>query len=371
MASFCVHVFALGLLASFFNSVHCLTPPYEPVMFVFGDSLFDAGNNNYINTTYDFKANFPPYGETYFPAHPTGRFADGRLIPDYIANFANKPFVKPYLAMKKLNGLFINGVNFASAGAGSLDGTNAGLVISFKAQLGYFNKVSQQLKQEVGSDGSKQLLSNAVYMFSIGSNDYSTFVTNSTLLNSYTQNQYVDMVVGNMSTVFQEIYKEGGRKFVILSVGAIGCVPSARAANFQTGSSECLEILQTLAKLHNEALQKMLNNLATNLPGFKYSYFDYFQSAIDTISNPSTYGFTEVKVACCGSGPFRGDPSCGGKRGMTSYELCPDVNNFLFWDYNHPTEKTNNLSATLMWDTSPYVTPNNVKSFFLVNYAPM
>nr|GMC86509.1 GDSL esterase/lipase 1-like [Ipomoea batatas] len=231
-------------------------------MFVFGDSLFDAGNNNYINTTYDFKANFRPYGETYSP--PT-------LLA---ANFANKPFVKPYLAMKKLNGLFINGVNFASAGAGSLDGTNAGLVISFKAQLGYFKKVSQQLKQEVGSDGSKRLLSNAVYMFSIGSNDYSTFITSSTLLNTYTQNQYVDMVVG-----------------------AIGCVPSARAANFQAGSCECLEILQTLAKLHNEALQKMLNNLATNLPGFKYSYFDYFQSAIDTISNPSTYGGRSAECA--------------------------------------------------------------------------
>nr|GMC86522.1 GDSL esterase/lipase 1-like [Ipomoea batatas] len=365
MASFCVHVFALALLASFCNSVHS-SPlnKHHVALFVFGDSICEVGNNNYINTTNDFRANFRPYGETSFP-NPTGRFSNGRLIPDYIANFAKKQCVQPYLATKNgLNDRFINGVNFASTGAGSLDGTNAGLVIPFKTQLGYFKKVSQQLKQEMGSHGSKQLLSNAVYMFSIGNNDYGTFINNSTLLNSYTQNQYVDMVVGNMSTVFQEIYKEGGRKFVILSVGAIGCVPSARAANFQTGNTECVEILQTLAKLHNEALQKMLNNLATNLPGFKYSYFDYFQSSIDIISNPSSYGFTEVKVACCGSGPFRGDPSCGGKRGMPSYELCPDVNKFFFWDYNNPTEKANKLSATLMWDTSPYVTPNNVKSFF-------
>nr|GMC89241.1 GDSL esterase/lipase 1-like [Ipomoea batatas] len=278
MASFCVHVFALSFLASFCNSVHSSAlNKHHVALFVFGDSIFDAGNNNYINTTNDFKANFRPYGETSFP--------------NATANFAKKPPVKPYLAIKKLNGGFINGVNFASAGAGSLDGTNAGLVISLKAQLGYFKKVSQQLKQKVGSDGPKQLLSNAVYMFNIGSNDYSNYVLNSTLLNSYTQNQYVDMVVGNMSTVFQEIYKEGGRKFVIVSVGAIGCVPAFRAANFrQTVRSECVEILQTLAKLHNQALLKMLNNLATNLPGFKYSYFDYFQSSIDAISNPSTYG---------------------------------------------------------------------------------
>nr|GLL25016.1 GDSL esterase/lipase 1-like [Ipomoea trifida] len=366
MASFCVHVFALSFLASFCNSVHSSAlNKHHVALFVFGDSIFDAGNNNYINTTNDFKANFRPYGETSFP-NATGRFSDGRLIPDFIANFAKKSSVKPYLAIKKLNGGFINGVNFASAGAGSLDGTNAGLVISLKAQLGYFKKVSQQLKKEVGNEGSKKLLSNAVYMFNIGSNDYSNYVLNSTLLNAYTQNQYVDMVVGNMSTVFQEIYKEGGRKFVIVSVGAIGCVPAARAANFrQTVRSECVEILQTLAKLHNQALLKLLNNLATNLPGFKYSYFDYFQSSIDAISNPSTYGFTEVKAACCGSGPFRGDPSCGGKRGMPFYELCPDVQNFLYFDFVHPTEKSNHLSAISMWDTSPYVTPNNVKSFFL------
>ena len=61
--------------------------------FVFGDSLFDAGNNKYINTT-DQRANFWPYGETFF-GHPTGRFSDGRLIPDFIGkNYAVYCFLK-------------------------------------------------------------------------------------------------------------------------------------------------------------------------------------------------------------------------------------------------------------------------------------
>lgn len=51
--------------------------------FIFGDSYFDAGNNNYINTTSLDQANFWPYGQTYFK-FPTGRFSDGRLIPDFI-----------------------------------------------------------------------------------------------------------------------------------------------------------------------------------------------------------------------------------------------------------------------------------------------
>lgn len=52
-------------------------------LFIFGDSYFDPGNNNYINTSTLDQANFYPYGETYFK-FPTGRFSDGRLISDFI-----------------------------------------------------------------------------------------------------------------------------------------------------------------------------------------------------------------------------------------------------------------------------------------------
>lgn len=50
-------------------------------LFVFGDSIFDPGNNNYIETI--GKANYFPYGETFFN-RSTGRFSDGRIIPDFI-----------------------------------------------------------------------------------------------------------------------------------------------------------------------------------------------------------------------------------------------------------------------------------------------
>nr|GMD75889.1 GDSL esterase/lipase 1-like [Ipomoea batatas] len=128
MANSCVHVFglALALLASFCNSVHSSAlNEHHVALFVFGDSLFDAGNNNYINTTNDYRANFRPYGETSFP-YPTGRFSDGFLIPDFIAKFAKLPLVPAFFRVK--HGPFINGVNFASAGAGSLAETFPGKV---------------------------------------------------------------------------------------------------------------------------------------------------------------------------------------------------------------------------------------------------
>jgi hypothetical protein len=60
----------------------CL-PEKHASLFIFGDSLYDSGNNNYINTTTGLQANFEPYGETFFK-YPTGRFSDGRVVSDFI-----------------------------------------------------------------------------------------------------------------------------------------------------------------------------------------------------------------------------------------------------------------------------------------------
>lgn len=53
-----------------------------PSIYVFGDSLFDAGNNHY-NKNCTAQADFPPYGSTFFH-HPTGRFTNGRTVADFI-----------------------------------------------------------------------------------------------------------------------------------------------------------------------------------------------------------------------------------------------------------------------------------------------
>lgn len=51
--------------------------------FVFGDSLVDNGNNNYLVTT--ARADSPPYGIDYPTHRPTGRFSNGLNIPDIIS----------------------------------------------------------------------------------------------------------------------------------------------------------------------------------------------------------------------------------------------------------------------------------------------
>ena len=63
----------------------CCDQTKKAALFIFGDSAFDAGNNNYFNTS--AQGNYFPYGETFFK-YPTGRFSNGRLIPDFIGEVA-------------------------------------------------------------------------------------------------------------------------------------------------------------------------------------------------------------------------------------------------------------------------------------------
>lgn len=51
--------------------------------FVFGDSLVDSGNNNYLLTT--ARADSPPYGIDFPTRRPTGRFSNGLNIADLIS----------------------------------------------------------------------------------------------------------------------------------------------------------------------------------------------------------------------------------------------------------------------------------------------
>ncbi|XP_076888458.1 GDSL lipase-like [Bidens hawaiensis] len=318
-------------------------------LFVFGDSLLDSGNNNYINTTAEFQANFWPYGISYFNP-PTGRFSNGRLIHDFIAEQARLPFIPTYL--KPGNNEFVYGANFASAGAGALVESHAGFVVDLKTQLRYFGDLEKHFRRKLGDAKTDQILSNAVYIISCGVNDYPVGNKDS-ILYHYTHEQYVGMVIGNMTDVFKGIHKKGGRKFGVFNIPPMACnLPSIRAG---PPGNTCNQ--------HNQQLSKRLEELEKQLDGFMYAKFDLNAELNKRIKNPSRYGFK--KGACCGSGPLRRINSCGGKRGVPKFEVCDNVNDYLFFDSVHPSEVANRQFAELFWNgDSNVTTPYNLKTLF-------
>ncbi|KAJ0008434.1 hypothetical protein Pint_29341 [Pistacia integerrima] len=343
------------------KSVHHVKKQKPAAFFIFGDSFLDAGNNNYINTTTLDQSNFWPYGETFFK-FPTGRFSDGRLISDFIAQYAGLPLIPPFLQPGIHQ--YYHGVNFASAGAGALVETFKGDVINLETQLSYYKKVVSWLRDKLGNDEGKMILSKAVYLFSIGSNDYtSPFLTNSTILNSFSESRYVGMVIGNLTTILKEIYKSGGRKFAFINLPPLGCFPTIRILKPETNGS-CLGKVSSLAKLHNKALSKLLYNLEKQSKGFKYSLFDLHSRLRKRMKHPSKYGFKEGEAACCGTGQFRGVFSCGGKRIVKEFKLCHAYRSlsknhvalFIFGDSLFDAGNNNYINTTIQFQANfwPY-----------------
>ena len=64
------------------------TTKSPPVIYIFGDSMSDVGNNNYLLLSLA-KCNYPWYGIDYKTGYPTGRFTNGRTIGDIMGERAN------------------------------------------------------------------------------------------------------------------------------------------------------------------------------------------------------------------------------------------------------------------------------------------
>ncbi|KAI5336653.1 hypothetical protein L3X38_015921 [Prunus dulcis] len=362
MANIQVFVFALCtslLIITTQSHGHSGLPKTHAPLFVFGDSVFEVGNNNYFNTSW--QANYSPYGETFFK-YPTGRFSDGRQVPDFIAEYAKLPLIPPYLQPD--NHEFSYGINFASAGAGAMVETRQGAVIGLPSQLSNFKIVRKSLRKKLGNEEAKSLLSRAVYFFSIGSNDYIfPFDTDPSVLGSYSHQEYVDLVIGNITSVVKGIYKKGGRNFALLNLWPIACLPYARALKTEKKGA-CFDEFTPFVKLHNKALAKALQKLEKKLKGFRYSISDFNEFLTQRMNHPSKYGFVEGEAACCGSGVYGGIYNCGGKRIAEEYNLCKNVSEYVFYDSAHPTDRVYEQFAKQIWSGNSITTPYNLKALF-------
>jgi hypothetical protein len=92
-------------------------------VFVFGSSLVDNGNNNFLNGSV-VRTDYLPYGVD-FPLGPSGRFSNGRNLIDALGELLHLPgLVPPFADVPAARGrAALHGVDFASGGSGILDNT--------------------------------------------------------------------------------------------------------------------------------------------------------------------------------------------------------------------------------------------------------
>ncbi|MED6222896.1 hypothetical protein PIB30_068878 [Stylosanthes scabra] len=333
-------------------------------MFVFGDSLVDNGNNNYLVSL--AKANYVPYGiDTSWG--PTGRFSNGKMLVDLLGEFFGHPYLPSFAATQNQDKDITWGVNYASAAAGIFDetGRHLGQRITFNGQVQNFQTTINQLKATMNDMNLSQYLANSLALVNHGSNDYINNYLLPGLYSSsflYDPTTYADILIKQYKTQILSLHDLGLRKFLLAAVGPLGCIPNQISRGFfPTGA--CKDEVNTMVILFNDRLKSLVDELNTQYSGSSiFVYGNTFAALMEIIQDPTTHGLVTTNRACCGIGRFQGSISC-----LPFSIPCSNRDQYVFWDAFHPSEAVDRILALRAFNGSTSdVHPVNVSQMAIM-----
>ncbi|RVX21675.1 GDSL esterase/lipase [Vitis vinifera] len=228
-------------------------------LYIFGDSDLDNGNNNDKDTL--AKANYPPYGIDY-PKGTTGRFTNGLTIADYL-------------------GL-------------QLEPDRAGEVV--QKNRGYNPSSAPETPEAISRH-----LSSSIFLVLIGSNDYAMNYLLPQFSNSsrlYNPEQFAELLLNELGNHLREMYRLGGRNFVVFEIGPIGCLPTVALENAGT-KTRCVEKPNDLVSIFNAKLASNINQLTSSLQHSTFVLVKTFNLVHGLVENPSRNGFNDSRNPCC------------------------------------------------------------------------
>ncbi|KAG6496076.1 GDSL esterase/lipase At1g28570-like [Zingiber officinale] len=314
--------------------VHARRHSCFSAIFSFGDSLQDTGN--FAHTFFNTTVSRPPWGNTYFH-RPTGRFSNGRLIIDFIAERVGLPLVQPYLGGGDLS----KGANFAFAGATALslnelsrfgvDTTGWLRKNTLHAQVNWF----EQLLQSNPSFQDPNFLERSLFIVGeIGGNDY-----NAALRQELPYDKLISIVprvIHAISSSVTRLIRMGAKTLIVPGNLPIGCVPAWLWQYHQDNPGDydgngCLLWLNRFSEYHNGRLTARLSRFARVYPNVTIAYADYFGAGMRMFSDQLRFGISEPFAVCCG-GNGHGCESTG--------PVCRNPRKYASWEGFHPTEAT-------------------------------
>ncbi|KAG6573701.1 GDSL esterase/lipase, partial [Cucurbita argyrosperma subsp. sororia] len=280
-------------------SVLARKPCNFPAIFNFGDSNSDTGGFSAV-----FGQAPPPNGMSYFHG-PVGRYSDGRLIVDFIAESLGLPYLSAYL-----NGL---GANYShGANLRRLPQLLGNQTKLFVWVAGYFANMS--VEQVRG---------------------------------------YIPQVLEQFTTIVKSVHGQGGRFFWIHNTGPVGCLPYVLVGMHVSPSDYdqygCAIPFNDLAQEFNRGLKEAVVELRTALPDAVITYVDIYSLKYAIVSQHKKHGFEFPLRTCCGHGGkynFNLKLGCGGTKRIHGKDVligkaCKRPGVYVNWDGVHYTQAAN------------------------------
>lgn len=260
-------------------------------VYVFGDSLSDAGN---------VKANLgvpvAPYDNGYFSNGPVWvqTLSQQLGLPDTVASSAG-------------------GNNYAWGSAR----TGTDIVTPFGVTIP--SLVSQSTQYLIDSGGVAE--ENGLYVIWGGGND----VRNLNALDS----------AGDIGSIVTSLAAAGATQFLVPNLPDIGQTPES-LSGMAPGSADPAD-LTAATLVHNAALEAAMSALQLAMPEITIHFFDVFSLFNQLIDDPASFGFSVVDAPC-----FAGATGVGG--GMA----CATPDEYVFWDGIHPTARAHAVLGSVV-----------------------
>ncbi|KAL6888813.1 hypothetical protein ACP4OV_009839 [Aristida adscensionis] len=332
-----------------------------PALIVFGDSTVDTGNNNYISTL--IKSNFAPYGRDLRvgagagAGQATGRFSNGRLASDFLSEaFGLPPLLPPYLDPNANITSLATGACFASAGAGYDNATSDIFsVLTIWQELEYFKEYAAKLRGALGDAKAEATLSEALYVVSMGTNDFLEnyyAAPRGAAAQAASPADYAAHLLAVAESFARALHALGARKLDLNGLPPMGCLPLERRRAAGAGGA-CTEEYNAVARGYNDGLRALVARLGGGeLAGAAVVYGDVYGPVAEVLADPAAYGLEDVRAGCCGAtGVFEVGYLCNEANPLT----CADAGRYAFWDAIHPTERLHRLIAERKMNTTLYV----------------
>lgn len=291
-----------------------LAIPYSN-MYVFGDSLSDAGNVSVATG-----GAIP--GAPYF----NGRFTNGLTYADHLAaqlGLTNQPSL-------------IGGNDYAFGGAR----TSSHFLGSQASILG---QVDGFASTTPGADP------NALFVVFGGANDIQDAIRASAVGGFGLGQSLALAAADNVATAVANLASDGATRFLVPNTPNLARVPRIN----ELANPGLSSIATSLAMLFNNELTMKLDGLVFSL-GIDITRFDTFAILEDVVANPANFGLGNVTDRC-----YTGDDlnfTGGGS-------VCASPDNYLFWDGIHPGATMHQVLANGMFAALDVPEP---ETFFLL-----
>ncbi|KAL5807568.1 hypothetical protein ACOSQ4_030301 [Xanthoceras sorbifolium] len=290
-------------------------------LFVFGDSYTDTGNTGKA-LSYSWK---PPYGRT-FPGKPDGRFSDGLVLTDFLAEYLGIETPIPYKFRRIGSKYCRRGMSFAYGGAGVF---NTWFPLpNMTKQINFFEQVLNKDRVYTQSD-----LHSSAALVSLCGNDYFVYSLRNGSMQGW--KSYIIHVVNQLTLNLKRIHGLGVRKVAVTLMQPIGCLPKSSAAySYQ----KCNETENSYVKFHNHLLRQAVAELNNQTMDSPFVILDLNRAFETVFANKGSRKFENPFKPCC-VGISKGY-SCGSvdERGVKKYTVCENPGSAFFWDFGHPTQ---------------------------------